>query len=346
MVDSLTDVAATHDPLTIVASKQPPGGGTEGSPPPVVIKGHGHAGVLRSARKLFANIRDVVLDAIEDLEGYDILMTGHSLGGAVGAVLALFMREDGDFTCRARAICLGPPPCLSQNIAEDLNDSVVTIVNGSDIVPRLTVNVLLPYFATARYVSGLNKAKKMLIDLGLHNVAVDWEHLMKTSKEDQISKRSQLDPGRLCVPGIVLQMVHPKAVRRRDALGLNLFSNLEVDMIRVRRTRLARVRKEKDMFINHAPHKYRQSLVAALKSLDGGRLRRTANSGSLLSSLSLLHTSTVAEGDGYLDGSDSDDDSSSGDMRSPPRPVEIDSGDIVFSSLRRQTSMDFEDLMM
>jgi hypothetical protein len=70
LLDSLTDVAATHDPLKLVAGGELAGGGLDldgrrdgggggpgagpgAPPPPELIVGYGHAGVLRSARQLF-----------------------------------------------------------------------------------------------------------------------------------------------------------------------------------------------------------------------------------------------------------------------------------------------------
>jgi hypothetical protein len=237
-------------------------------------------------------------------------------------VLALIMRDDGELP-RARAISFAPPPCVSSRIAEEANDTVVSVVssarsinsasgrrqfavplltrlssllrrpqvNGADIVPRLSVSTLLPYFATCRYLSSLNSAKKRLIDVGMHRAAVDWELLIEMSKRE---KTDVLASERLYVPGLVLQMVKPKEVRQLDAAQLYLYDT-GVDVVRVPRTDFVHVRREKGMFWMHAPHRYRQSLVGALKSLGGKSLRRTADSGGLLRSLLLLPTSRVPE---------------------------------------------------
>jgi hypothetical protein len=168
-------------------------------------------------------------------------------------------------------------------------------VNGADIVPRLTVNALLPYFTTCRYVKSLNTTKRRLIDMGMQSIAVDWEHLISSSKKDLEVARNEMDASRLFVPGIVLQMVEPKDVQRQDAALLHLFSDVKVDVIRVPRTDFVRVRREKGMFMMHAPHRYRQSLMSALKELGGEPLRRKANSGGLLRSLMQLPTSRVMD---------------------------------------------------
>jgi Lipase (class 3) len=142
LLDSLTDVAATHDPFTIMttsetsslsASTDSAGGISSQSS---LISGHGHAGIMRSARNLYEKLRVTLLAAIEKHKTYDVLLVGHSLGAATAAVMALIMREDGEFP-RARAIAIAPPPCVSIEIAEEANKTVISVVNSSDIVPRL-----------------------------------------------------------------------------------------------------------------------------------------------------------------------------------------------------------------
>lgn len=168
-------------------------------------------------------------------------------------------------------------------------------MNGADIVPRMTVNALLPYFTTCRYVRSLNATRKRLIDMGMHRVAVNWDYLIATSKQEQEALRDEMETTRLFVPGLVLQMVEPKDVKRLDAALLNLFSDVKVDVVRVPRTHFVQVRREKGMFVMHAPHRYRQSLMNALKALGGEPLRRTANSAGLLRSLTKLPTSDALD---------------------------------------------------
>jgi hypothetical protein len=104
LLDCLSDLSATLEPFSVVAGEAlSTNGVTRGEPArradefsdgniegfpteEQLIRGHGHSGVLRSARQLFERIRPVVLQAVSDHPTYGILITGHSLGGAVGAV--------------------------------------------------------------------------------------------------------------------------------------------------------------------------------------------------------------------------------------------------------------------
>lgn len=344
LIDSLTDVAATLDPLNIVSSSAvadfnaAAGGAAAGADQGLdgesrrevpLVCGHGHAGVLRSARALFARVSPVVLEGLAANPGYDVLITGHSLGGAVGAVVALIMREDPRFP-RARAICIGPPPCVSKEIAEDANDTVVSLVNGADIVPRLSVQTLNPYFTTCRYVAALGSMQKRAIDVGLSRAAVDWDELMALSRREQEEKREELKSKQLYVPGVVLQLVEPKDVKRLDAALLHLYGDVKVDIIRVPRTDFARLRRERGMFLSHAPHRYRANLMAALKSCGGTPLRRTANTGGLLNALARLPTSQVLAAVNYDDSGVSGEDDQGGRRSSRQRQSSIDTRKIEF----------------
>jgi hypothetical protein len=38
------------------------------------------------------------------------------------------MRDDVDLRARARAICLGPLPCVTMELAEEANNNVISLV--------------------------------------------------------------------------------------------------------------------------------------------------------------------------------------------------------------------------
>lgn len=121
-------------------------------------------------------------------------------------------------------------------------------------------------------------------------VAVDWKHLIASGDREQMEMRNELEASQLHVPGIVLQLVKLKDVKRLDAALGNLFSDVAVDVVRVPRKQFVRIRREHGMFVSHAPHRYRASLTSALKSLGGEPLRKTADSGGILRSLTQLPT--------------------------------------------------------
>jgi hypothetical protein len=84
--------------------------------------------------------------------GYRVRLTGHSLGGAVATLLGVLVYRDlkrecpdlfaGSFGTEAEAplhvYAFGSPSCVDEQLADDVNEFVTTIVLHDDCVPRLT----------------------------------------------------------------------------------------------------------------------------------------------------------------------------------------------------------------
>jgi hypothetical protein len=96
----------------------------------------------------------------------------------------------------------------------------------------------------------MSAARKRMVDVGLIGPAVNWDLLIERSKREQTESNADLESSRLFIPGIVLQMVYPKDVRRLDARLLFLREDTKVDILRVPRTEFVRVRRERGMFLN------------------------------------------------------------------------------------------------
>lgn len=266
LVDSLTDFAATQDPIRIRRLEQ----GRDDD----VVQGFGHSGVLRSARNLFHKIRDSVLTKLRENPGFELMTTGHSLGGATASVLAMIMRDDPEFP-RALAFAFAPLPCLTYELAELTSSFTVTVINGPDIVPRLSVAMLLPYFATARYVANLSRARKLLIGLGFKGSVVDWDKLGAHNAKIVRELEKVHEGCRLYIPGKVFQLVRKNEVRRADAACNRLFRRRDVEVVAVSRTEFVQVRaRERGMLVSHAPFTYKGSLALALRSMHAEPLRK------------------------------------------------------------------------
>lgn len=285
LVDSLTDVAVTHDPLRMRRDISP--NDDDG-----VVEGYGHSGVLRSARNVFRRIRGHVLDALLANPGFELMVTGHSLGAATAAVLALIMRDDPDFP-RALAFSFAPLPCMTYELAELTSSFTITVVNGPDIVPRLSVEVLLPYFATARYVADLSKSRKALLALGFKSAAINWDDLESFSSRRVQELSKEHEGCRLYIPGKVFQLVRKNEISRKDAVSNKLFRRQDVEVVAVHRTHFLHVRgRERGMFVSHAPFTYKSSLLLALKGMGAQPLRKMTG-GSVFRNLLAVPTARV-----------------------------------------------------
>lgn len=284
-IDSLTDVAATTDYLRVRRL-------SIADPAPVLalassssdmaqnenkhlqdgmydyVEGFGHSGVLRSAHNVLAQIRDEVIQAARDNPEYVVLTTGHSLGAATAAALALLMRDDSECP-HVMFVAFAPLPFLTYDLAQQTSRLGVTVVNGPDIVPRLSVSFMLPLFATARYVADLSTAKKILVGIGLGRCILDWDELerRKTELTDELKKLH--DGKHLFIPGRVFQIVRRDDQSRWSTLLHMLLQRRQADVFCVSRSNFLKVRaRQRRMFCAHAPACYRRTFTLALRGLD------------------------------------------------------------------------------
>ena len=105
--------------------------------------GYAHRGVLLAARMLARNLeRGPALAALREglSAGYQLRITGHSLGGSIASVLVLRWR----ILFEARAVVFSPLPALDHRAvevigADTLRDTITCVIFGDDIVPRLSM---------------------------------------------------------------------------------------------------------------------------------------------------------------------------------------------------------------
>ncbi|KAK3943908.1 hypothetical protein QBC46DRAFT_416725 [Diplogelasinospora grovesii] len=146
-----------------------------------------HKGIHASARRLLYGGDGRVLltlkQALEEFSDYGLVLTGHSLGGAVTALLGVMLSEPAPGTCfmtssephaqltvdngmvqsaapLPRHICLppgrpihvfayGPPSTMSSSLRMATRGLITSIVNNNDLVPYLSLGVLHDFQAVA-----------------------------------------------------------------------------------------------------------------------------------------------------------------------------------------------------
>lgn len=67
------------------------------------------------------------------MQGYELRLVGHSLGGSTAALLALMLRRLGDeqlgFSSQLiKAVTIASPPCVSEKLASECADYITTLV--------------------------------------------------------------------------------------------------------------------------------------------------------------------------------------------------------------------------
>src|SRR5215813_5351963 len=106
-----------------------------------------HSGFDRAARSIYDDVKPYLKP------GYKTYVTGHSLGGAVAAILAIYMIEDG--VAVDRVVTFGQPRFTTANGVKRLSSLPLTrVVDENDIVPMVPPNTLIidPRFGPYEHV--------------------------------------------------------------------------------------------------------------------------------------------------------------------------------------------------
>jgi len=116
------------------------------------VQGLAHGGMLRAAERVSDRLLQLVLKGLELLETTrvrsphlpDVLITGHSLGGGVAALLAALWRDQALLPPGKVMQCItfGCPQVLDSQHAMALSNFTTSIILGDDLVPRLSLTTV------------------------------------------------------------------------------------------------------------------------------------------------------------------------------------------------------------
>lgn len=101
--------------------------------------GHAHQGMLCSAQYLDRKLRDLVRNVCRSNKEYEIVIAGHSLGGAVATILAIMWHKDRIIGMKVRGISYAAASCVSKPLAEDSRAFVTSVVYADDIISRISL---------------------------------------------------------------------------------------------------------------------------------------------------------------------------------------------------------------
>ncbi|KAI4340200.1 hypothetical protein MLD38_025062 [Melastoma candidum] len=103
-----------------------------------------HFGSAEAARWFLTHEIGTVKKFLDKYEGFRLRIVGHSLGGAIAALLTIMLRkkskeELGFDPNIVTSVGCATPPCVSKELAESCSDFVCNVVMQDDIVPRLSL---------------------------------------------------------------------------------------------------------------------------------------------------------------------------------------------------------------
>jgi len=100
-----------------------------------------HDGFKKSTDELYINLKDQI---IPFKENYIFEITGHSLGGAMAAVLMMYMQNDGFLV--EKVITFGQPKVTNKDGVEKFgNAPLLRVSHEEDPVPLLPAKLYIPY---------------------------------------------------------------------------------------------------------------------------------------------------------------------------------------------------------
>jgi hypothetical protein len=99
-----------------------------------------HEGMMASATYIHCCTKSILERSSDAYPGWPILITGHSLGGGVAAVLAMLLLNEGGVTGLGdiRCITIGSAAVMSESLSQVCDSFSTSVILGSDPIPHLS----------------------------------------------------------------------------------------------------------------------------------------------------------------------------------------------------------------
>ena len=192
-----------------------------------------HEGMVTAANLICADTQHLVENFFLPC-GYNIIVTGHSLGAGVACLLGLFLqsRLKGTTHQNCRVLAFATPACLDHQTAVAIAPFTTSFVNNNDCVPRLsTVNVVALNMLLFRVNEKLAEKGRSPCDWSsskafLSDLMKKDDELLMTPKEleefeqERKASRPEAHEQALTVPGRVVVLwksENPETLNQVDA---------------------------------------------------------------------------------------------------------------------------------
>ena len=167
------------------------------------LDGFTHQGILTGARRVWVEACDSIISALNVHSGYNLVVTGHSLGAGVAVLITLELLL-GESTSAlpvgtdVRCIALAPPPVylasksiFSNSLPASVSEKIEIYIHHHDCVPRMSLGSLTRLLISMRAVDNLAMTVTQQINMLRDNTDEVTEELL--AKVVEAVKRSKQD---------------------------------------------------------------------------------------------------------------------------------------------------------
>ena len=122
--------------------------------------------MLAAAANIYRELieKNIINDQLGKYPDYNIVVTGHSLGAGVAAILGFFIRSDEKIKHLVKVYAYGVPGGLLNSSARNESKKfAMSIIHGDDMIPRLSIRSLKKLHTDIRKILIKTKVPKYKI---------------------------------------------------------------------------------------------------------------------------------------------------------------------------------------
>lgn len=264
------------------------------------VKYRVHKGMLNSALVLLkkrSRLLVVVKVALEEFKDYGLVLTGHSLGGGVAAILAILLSlpSNGTFVTsnattaptdgvqipegrKIHCYAFGTPACVSEELRRATRKLVTTVVHGRDVVPCLSFGIIRDFWTVAvafkedtkgakaeirrRILDGLSKGS-----LGGSLDHDDWAFAVMKTLRAVMRAEKLVPPGE--VWNVTMDRIFEKKQGEQGEVRVEGKVRVKAVVVEDVKGRFQEVGFGSGMFADHSPKFYEVALDALRRGVEG-----------------------------------------------------------------------------
>ncbi|RHY60619.1 hypothetical protein DYB30_002084 [Aphanomyces astaci] len=189
-----------------------------------------------------------------------VVLTGHSLGGGIAALLTLMLRKD----LRVHGFLFAPMAVLDGGTADWSAPFMTTFIYGDDWIPRLTTSNLVRYM---RLRNEIMVAYQHVSNAMLLSVYLAWFNPTRLTPQihPEWADLELLEPDAGAIPGTIFQIAPTQPARMCPCE--KLLGRQELECVRRHRHEFDRIWVTYRAVVDHFPHHYDQTLLRMQQSM-------------------------------------------------------------------------------